>query len=289
MKIIVTGANGQLGSDIMNELKKRKHNAIGTDIGEMDITDRDSVEKYIARVAPDAVIHCAAWTDVDRAELEENAEKVRDINVVGTKNIAEICGKIGCKIIYISTDYVFDGVGTEPWKPNCKDFNPLNYYGKTKLEGEEAVVKNAEKFFIVRISWVFGTRGKNFVKTMLTLGTKYKSIRVVNDQIGTPTYTVDLASLLVDMAESEKYGYYHASNEGGYISWYDFAREIFIQAGIDTEVISVTAEEYGNVKAARPQNSRLDKSELKRNGFKSLPDWKDALKRYLEEFENGTN
>ncbi|MCM1227315.1 MAG: dTDP-4-dehydrorhamnose reductase [Clostridium sp.] len=283
MKVLVTGVKGQLGYDVVNELEKRGHAAVGVDIDEMDITDAESVNKAITETAPDAVVHCAAWTAVDAAEDEENIPKVRAVNVDGTKNIAEVCKKIDCKMIYISTDYVFNGQGTEPWQPDCKDYAPLCVYGQTKLDGELAVSSMLDKYFIVRIAWAFGKNGKNFIKTMLNLGKKYEEIRVVSDQIGTPTYTYDLARLLADMAETEKYGYYHATNEGGFISWYDFAKEIFDQAGYSTKVIPVTTEEYGVSKAKRPFNSRLDKSKLSENGFKPLPDWKDALERYLKE------
>lgn len=285
LKALVTGVKGQLGFDVVNELKKRGYDAVGLDIEEMDITDAESVNKVITDAAPDAVIHCAAWTAVDAAEDEENIPRVRAVNVTGTQNIANICKKLDCKMIYISTDYVFNGQGTEPWKPDCKDYAPLCVYGQTKLDGELAVSSTLDKYFIVRIAWVFGVNGKNFIKTMLNVGRKYDTVRVVSDQIGTPTYTYDLARLLVDMAESEKYGYYHATNEGGYISWYDFTCEIFRQAGYTTKVVPVTTEEYGISKATRPFNSRLDKSKLAENGFKPLPDWKDALKRYLKEID----
>jgi dTDP-4-dehydrorhamnose reductase len=283
MKVLVTGVKGQLGYDVVNELNKRGHCAVGVDIEEMDITDRVKVTQVVTEVNPDAVIHCAAWTAVDAAENEENIEKVYAINAQGTKNVAEACKKIDCKMIYISTDYVFNGQGFEPWKADCKAFEPLNVYGKTKLDGEIAVSTTLDKFFIVRIAWVFGKNGNNFIKTMLNIGKKYDTLRVVNDQIGTPTYTYDLARLLVDMVESEKYGYYHATNEGGYVSWYDFACEIFKQAGYSTKVVPVTTEEYGLSKAKRPFNSRLDKSKLAENGFESLPTWQDALARYLKE------
>lgn len=292
MKIFVTGVGGQLGYDVMNELKKRGIEAVGSDILPecdkyenyipMDITNAEQVKEVVSAVKPDAVIHCAAWTAVDAAEDEENKPKVRAINADGTRNIANVCKEIDAKMMYISTDYVFDGQGEEPWLPDCKDYKPLNVYGETKLEGELAVSSILEKYFIVRIAWVFGLNGKNFIKTMLNVGKKYDTVRVVNDQIGTPTYTYDLARLLVDMIESDKFGYYHATNEGGYISWYDFAKEIFRQAGYTTNVIPVTTAEYGLSKAARPFNSRLDKSKLVENGFTPLPDWKDALKRYLE-------
>ncbi|MDE5729462.1 MAG: dTDP-4-dehydrorhamnose reductase [Clostridia bacterium] len=286
MKVLVTGVGGQLGYDVVNELNKRGHEAVGVDIAEMDITDKASVTRVMQTVKPQAVIHCAAWTAVDAAEEPENIEKVRAINADGTRSIAEECKKLGCKMVYISTDYVFDGKGTKPWKPDCKNYKPLSVYGQTKLEGELAVSETLEKYFIVRIAWVFGKNGKNFIKTMLNVGKKHATVRVVNDQIGTPTYTYDLARLLVDMAESEKYGYYHATNEGGYISWYDFTKEIFRQAGYKTEVIPVTTAEYGLSKAARPFNSRLDKSKLAENGFAPLPTWQDALARYLKEIIN---
>ena len=291
MKVLVTGVAGQLGYDVMNELAKRGHNGIGTDIAEvsgmqfvkLDITDKEAVEKIISETKPDAVVHCAAWTAVDAAEDEENKEKVFAINVNGTENIARACKNNNCKMVYISTDYVFNGQGTEPWEPDCKDYAPLNVYGQSKLDGELAVTKALDEYFIVRIAWVFGTNGKNFIKTMLNVGKKYDTVHVVNDQIGTPTYTYDLARLLVDMIETDKYGYYHATNEGGYISWYDFTCEIFKQAGYTTKVIPVTTEEYGLSKASRPFNSRLDKRKLKENGFKPLPTWQDALSRYLKE------
>ncbi|MBQ8512192.1 MAG: dTDP-4-dehydrorhamnose reductase [Clostridia bacterium] len=288
MKILVTGVGGQLGYDVMKELKKRGHTAVGSDVqGEcdilLDITDADAVGNTIKQTMPDAVIHCAAWTAVDMAEDME--ETVRAVNVNGTANIAAACREAGCRMMYISTDYVFDGQGTEPWMPDCKNYMPLNVYGKTKLEGEQAVRDALEQYFIVRIAWVFGKNGKNFVRTMLNLGKKYDTLRVVNDQIGTPTYTADLARLLADMIETEKYGTYHATNEGGYISWYDFACEIFRQAGYDTKVVPVTTEEYGLSKAARPSNSRMDKSKLTEMGFQTLPDWQDALGRYLKEIE----
>ena len=288
MKAFVTGVGGQLGYDVINELKRRGYEAFGSDITEsadiqLDITDKTAVERVLTEIKPDAVIHCAAWTAVDAAEDEENKEKVYAVNVTGTRNIAEVCKKNNCKMIYISTDYVFNGQGTEPWQADCKDYAPLNYYGQTKLDGELAVAELLDKFFIVRIAWVFGLNGKNFIKTMINVGKKYDTVRVVNDQIGTPTYTYDLARLLVDMVETDKYGYYHATNEGGYISWYDFCCEFYKQYGLTTNVIPVTTEEYGLSKAARPFNSRLDKSKLKEMGFKPLPTWQDAVKRYLEE------
>lgn len=300
MKVLVTGVAGQLGHDVMNELAKRGYDGIGTDIAasysgvqdntavvgmpyvQLDITDAESVEKTIKEIKPDVVVHCAAWTAVDAAEDEENRDKVFAVNVEGTKNIARICKEIDAKMVYTSTDYVFDGQGTEPWKPDCKEYAPLNIYGQSKLDGELAVSEILDKYFIVRIAWVFGTNGNNFIKTMLKVGKRFDTIRVVNDQIGTPTYTYDLARLLVDMIETDKYGYYHATNEGGYISWYDFTCEIFRQAGYLTNVNPVTTEEYGISKAKRPFNSRLDKTKLVENGFTPLPDWQDALKRYLE-------
>ena len=283
MKVLVTGVKGQLGFDVVNELNKRGHEAVGVDIEEMDITDSESVERVINGVKPHAVIHCAAWTAVDAAE--DNEQKVRLVNAIGTENIASECKKLGCKMMYISTDYVFDGQGEIPWKPDCKDYKPLNVYGQTKLEGELAVSNTLDMFFIVRIAWVFGKNGKNFIKTMLSVGKTHDTVRVVNDQIGTPTYTFDLSRLLVDIIETDKYGYYHATNEGGYISWYEFAKEIFKQAGYSTAVVPVTTQEYGLSKAVRPFNSRLDKSKLIENGFKPLPSWQDALVRYLKEIE----
>lgn len=303
MKVFVTGVAGQLGHDVMNELAKRGYEGVGSDLAPeytgvqdgsavtampyvaLDITDQEAVERVICDVNPDVVVHCAAWTAVDLAEDDDKVEKVRAINAGGTENIALVCKKLDVKMVYLSTDYVFDGQGTEPWDPDCKDYNPISVYGSTKLEGELAVANNLDKYFIVRIAWVFGVNGKNFIKTMLSLSEKYDTIRVVNDQIGTPTYTLDLARLLVDMIETEKYGYYHATNEGGYISWYDFTCEIFRQAGKDTKVIPVTTEEYGLSKAARPFNSRLDKSKLVKNGFTPLPTWQDALSRYLKEIQ----
>lgn len=292
MKILVTGVKGQLGHDVVNELTKRGHEAIGVDIEEMDITDRASVQKVLGEVHPQAVIHCAAWTAVDAAEDETNQEKVRLVNAAGTRYIAECCKVLQCKMMYISTDYVFDGQGETPWKPDCKAYCPLNVYGQTKLEGELAVSEILDAYFIVRIAWVFGKNGSNFIKTMLKLGQNHDVIRVVNDQIGTPTYTYDLAKLLSDMIETEKYGYYHATNGGGYISWHEFAQEIFRQAAEmghpeydekHLQVVPVTTQEYGVSKAARPFNSRLDKGKLEEKGFVLLPDWRDALERYLRE------
>lgn len=293
MKAFVTGVCGQLGFDVINELKKRGYEAVGSDILDnsvveckyikLDITDPALVEETISKVNPDVVIHCAAWTAVDDAEDEKNKSKVYAINVEGTRNIAKVCNKLDCKMIYISTDYVFDGQGTQPWKPDCKDYKPLNVYGQTKLEGELAVSNVLDKYFIVRIAWVFGLNGKNFIKTMINVGKTHDEVRVVNDQIGTPTYTSDLARLLVDMCETEKYGYYHATNEGGYISWFDFCVEFYKQYGLKTKVIPVSTKEYGLSKAARPVNSRLDKSKLIQMGFDPLPTWQDAVSRYLKE------
>lgn len=295
MKVFVTGVAGQLGHDVMNELIKRGHEAIGSDIlpefespvsyVPLDITDAAAVKKAIADIQPDAIVHCAAWTAVDAAEDEDKQEKVKAINVDGTQNIAKAARQVDAKMVYISTDYVFDGQGETPWEPDCKDYAPLNVYGQTKLGGELAVAQTLEKYFIVRIAWVFGTNGKNFIRTMLQVGKNHPQVRVVNDQIGTPTYTYDLARLLVDMIETEKYGYYHATNEGGYISWYDFTKEIYRQAGMTTEVLPVTTEEYGLSRAARPFNSRLEKKKLTENGFQPLPAWQDALGRYLQELK----
>lgn len=281
MKVMVTGVNGQLGHDVAEMLKRRGHIAIGVDIEDMDITDKMAVFRVIESEQPDAVIHCAAWTAVDDAE--NNADACRKINTDGTGNIAKACKRLGCKMMYISTDYVFNGKGRTPWDADCKEYDPQNVYGQTKLEGETLVSETVEKYFIVRIAWVFGVNGNNFVKTMLSAGKKYDSVKVVNDQIGTPTYTYDLARLLIDMIETNKYGYYNATNEGGYISWYDFTCEIYKQAGLHTNVLPVTTAEYGQSKAVRPFNSRLDKSKLVRSGFKPLPDWKDALQRFLTE------
>jgi len=303
MKVFVTGVAGQLGHDVMNELIRRGHTVVGSDLAPayagiadgsavtaapyvpLDITDGAAVQQVLTDARPDAVIHCAAWTAVDAAEEPENQPKVRAINAGGTAHIAQACRALGCKMMYISTDYVFDGQGTAPWTPDCTDYRPLNVYGQTKLEGELAVAA-LERYFIVRIAWVFGVNGKNFIKTMLKLGQTHDTLRVVSDQIGTPTYTLDLARLLVDMIETERYGRYHATNEGGYISWYDFACEIFRQAGLtNVQVLPVTTAEYGVSKAARPFNSRLDKRKLTDNGFVPLPDWRDALRRYLQEIE----
>lgn len=303
MKVLVTGVCGQLGHDIMNELFSRGHEGIGSDIApvysgiddgsfvttapyiSMDITDAVAVDNAITSVKPDAVIHCAAWTAVDAAEEDDNKAKVFAINANGTENIANACKAANCKMIYISTDYVFDGQGTTPWSADCKSYKPLNVYGESKLAGELAVSRLLDKYFIVRIAWVFGINGKNFIKTMLNVGKTHDEVRVVCDQIGTPTYTLDLSRLLVDMVESDAYGYYHATNEGGYISWYDFTCEIYRQAGLSTKITPVTTKEYGISKAARPFNSRLDKDKLKENGFTPLPTWQDALSRYLKEIE----
>lgn len=301
MNIFVTGVGGQLGHDVVNELKSRGHEVTASDIQpvysgvsdgsavttapyeQLDITDGEAVASVICRIRPDAIIHCAAWTAVDAAEDEENRAKVDAINHIGTENIAKSAKAVDAKLVYISTDYVFDGRGERPWEPDDKCYAPLNVYGQSKLDGELAVSSILDKFFIVRIAWVFGLNGKNFIKTMINVGKTHDTVRVVNDQIGTPTYTLDLAVLIADMLETEKYGYYHATNEGGYISWYDFCCEIYNQCGISSEVIPVSTAEYGQSKAARPFNSRLDKSKLTNSGFKPLPDWKDALKRYLSE------
>ena len=293
MKILVTGANGQLGWDMIIELKKRGHEPIATDVLDsyeqdceyikLDITDEKAVHEAISDVNPDAVVHCAAWTAVDAAEDEENKPKVYAINVLGTKYIAEACKETGCKMIYISTDYVFSGEGTEPWEPDCENFAPLNYYGETKLKGEFAVKKALEKYYIVRTSWVFGRHGNNFVKTMLRLSETHDEVRVVNDQIGTPTYTPDLARLLVDMCENNKYGVYHATNEGGYISWAEFAEEIFRVAGKNTKVVPVTTEEYGVSKAKRPTNSRMSKKKIHNNIKNQMPDWRKTLQDFIGE------
>lgn len=303
MRFFVTGAGGQLGHDVMNEVNQRGYEAIGSGSKpaysgvqdgsavcslpyvQLDIRDRDAVTKTIAAARPDVVIHCAAWTAVDAAEAPENRGAVQAVNALGTRYVAEACKALDCKMVYISTDYVFPGEGTRPWQPDEGGYAPLNVYGRSKLAGELAVEELLEKFFIVRTAWVFGRSGGNFVKTMLRLGKTHEELRVVNDQIGTPTYTRDLARLLVDMSLTEQYGRYHATNEGGYISWYDFACEIFRQAGMDVRVQPVSTAEYGLSKAARPFNSRLDKSKLLEKGFVPLPDWRDALSRYMKEIE----
>ena len=305
MKVFVTGVGGQLGHDVVNSLISRGHDVYGSDIQEiysgvldgsavesapyvqLDITDSEAVRSTLEAIHPDVIIHCAAWTAVDAAEDEDKKELVHRINADGTRYIAEAAKAIDAKMVYISTDYVFDGKGTRPWEPDDKCYAPLNVYGQSKLDGELAVSSILEKYFIVRIAWVFGLNGKNFIKTMINVGKTHDTVRVVNDQIGTPTYTLDLARLLADMAETEKYGYYHATNSesepGGYISWYDFCCEFYKQYGLETEVIPVTAAEYGLSKAARPENSRLDKSKLEKAGFTPLPTWQDAVKRYLKE------
>lgn len=299
MIVLVTGVAGQLGYDVINELHKRGLFCVGTDIREedelinkanwnqyiqLDITDKEKVEEAVKDIKPDVIIHCAAWTNVDGAEDDNNRPLVKKINVDGTDNLVKIAKGLGCKFLYISTDYVFNGEGTRPWQPDDKNYAPLNYYGETKLQGELSVSSQLDKYFIVRIAWVFGLNGKNFIKTMLSLADKgYKELRVVDDQMGTPTYTYDLARLLVDMIQTDKYGYYHATNEGGYISWADFAIEIFRQANKDVAVRRITTAEYGVSVAKRPFNSRLDKNKLIENGLKPLPDWNDALNRYLKE------
>lgn len=292
MKVLVTGTSGQLGYDVMMELKRRGYEAIGADRSEteaefehvvLDITDKEKVLAVVSEIKPDAIIHCAAWTNVDGAEEPENLAKVRAVNVEGTRNLAEAGKAVDAKFVYISTDYVFDGEGERPWKPDDQNYAPLNVYGQSKLDGELEVVRILDKYFIVRIAWVFGKNGNNFIKTMIKVGQNHDVVKVVDDQIGTPTYTFDLARLLVDMIETDKYGYYHATNEGGYISWADFTEEIYKQAGMDVKVERVTTEEYGLSKAKRPHNSRLDKSKLVKNGFEPLPTWQDAIGRYLKE------
>ncbi len=301
MRLFVSGVCGQLGHDVVNDAIARGYEAVGSDIQavysgvadgsavtsapyvQLDITDRDAVFTVIEEIKPDVIIHCAAWTAVDAAEDEDNKAKVHSINALGTQYIAEAAKSVDAKMLYLSTDYVFDGKGDRPWEPDDKCYAPLNVYGQSKLDGELAVSSLLEKYFIVRIAWVFGLNGKNFIKTMINVGKTHDTVRVVNDQIGTPTYTLDLSRLLVDMVETDKYGYYHATNEGGYISWYDFCVEFYKQYGLDTKVIPVSTEEYGLSKAARPFNSRLDKSKLVEFGFKPLPDWKDAVRRYLME------
>lgn len=290
MKVLVTGTSGQLGFDVMTELSKRGYEGVGADRSDteagfehvvLDITDAEKVKEVILKIKPDAIIHCAAWTNVDGAEEPENLAAVRAVNVDGTRNLALAAKAVDAKFVYISTDYVFDGAGDEPWKPDDKNYAPINVYGQSKLDGELAVAQTLEKYFIVRIAWVFGKNGKNFVRTMIEVGKNHPVVKVVDDQIGTPTYTVDLAKLLVDMIETDKYGYYHATNEGGFISWADFTEEIYHQTGMDVKVERVTTEEYGKSVAARPFNSRLDKSKLVENGFEPLPDWRDALSRFL--------
>lgn len=300
MRVLVTGVNGQLGHDVMLELARRGHDGIGSGSAEqyhgtedladmpyvqMNITDSEQVRRQILELQPEAVVHCAAWTAVDAAEDEENLAKLRAINVDGSRHVAEACREVGAKMVYISTDYVFDGQGNEPWEADCRDFAPLNRYGQSKLDGELAVSGTLDKYFIVRTAWVFGKNGNNFIKTMIKLGKTHDSLRVVNDQVGTPTYSVDLARLLVDLIETDRYGYYHATNEGGFISWYDFACRIFREAGYSTQVVPVSTAEYGLSKARRPFNSRLSKDKLRRCGFMPLPDWQDALARYLKELE----
>lgn len=299
MKVLVTGTSGQLGFDVVQELRSRGHEVVGADRhGEdgnaehvkLDITDEAEVKKIIGAVRPEAIVHCAAWTNVDGAEEPENLEKVRAVNVEGTRNLALAAKAVDAKFVYISTDYVFDGTGEEPWKADDKNYAPINVYGQSKLDGELEVSKILEKYFIVRIAWVFGRNGKNFVKTMIEVGKKHEVVKVVDDQIGTPTYTVDLARLLVDMIETDKYGYYHATNEGGFISWADFAEEIYRLAGMKTKVERVTTDEYekiaGKTVARRPFNSRLDKSKLIENGFQPLPEWRTAAERFIRILAN---
>lgn len=311
MKVLVTGVGGQLGYDVTFALLERGYSVFPTDVSlnppqrlasqfdgccyySLDITDKKAVIELFTELEPDVVVHCAAWTAVDAAEKNSNYKTVYKVNAAGTRNIAKACAMTDAKMVYLSTDYVFDGTGTEPWEPDCEDFMPINVYGETKLEGEFAVSEELEKYFIVRIAWVFGKNGSNFVRTMLKVGQTYQELRVVNDQIGTPTYTADLARLLADMIETEQYGYYHATNEGGYISWYDFAVEIFRQAALKwpekgydaVHVIPVSTEEYGLSEAERPRNSRLSKDKLDAAGFKRLPTWQDALERYLNELDS---
>lgn len=294
MKVLVTGVAGQLGHDVMQKLAKREIPAVGTDLKEgipLDITDEKAVHQVLQKEKPTVIIHCAAWTAVDLAEEEQNKKTVYAVNVTGTENLAKEAAALGARFVYISTDYVFNGEGTKPWKPDCTEYAPLNYYGQTKWQGEQMVKQYLSSYFIVRIAWVFGLNGGNFIKTMLKVGKNHDRLTVVKDQIGTPTYTKDLARLLVDMIQTEKYGIYHATNEGGYISWYDFAAEIFRQAAVldpaydeeHLQVVPVTTEEYGVSKARRPFNSRLDRSKLVEQGFEPLPDWKDALARYIKE------
>ena len=298
MKVLVTGTSGQLGYDVMEELARRGYEGVGADRSEteaefehvvLDITDKERALKVVQELKPDVIVHCAAWTNVDGAEDPENLDKVRAVNVEGTRNLALAAKEVDAKFVYISTDYVFNGEGIEPWQPDDKNYAPINVYGQSKLDGELEVSKILDKYFIVRIAWVFGRNGKNFIKTMIEVGKKHSVVKVVDDQIGTPTYTVDLARLLVDMIETDKYGYYHATNEGGYISWADFAEEIYKQAGMDTKVERVTTSEYeeiaGKTVAKRPFNSRLDKSKLAENGFKPLPEWQDATKRFISEIK----
>ena len=298
MKVLVTGTSGQLGYDVMMELERRGHEGIGADRSDteakfphvqLDITNRERVFEVMREVQPDAVIHCAAWTNVDGAEAPENYDKVMAVNAKGTRNLAEACREFGAKCMYISTDYVFNGEGSEPWQPDCKDYAPLNVYGESKLAGELAVTETLDNYFVVRIAWVFGKNGKNFIKTMIEVGRSHDEVTVVSDQVGTPTYTFDLARLLVDMIETDKYGYYHATNEGGYISWADFAKEIYRVADMDVKVVPVTTAEYeakaGKTVAKRPFNSRLDKTKLVDAGFRPLPDWKDAVGRYIKEMQ----
>lgn len=295
MKVLVTGTSGQLGFDVMEELARRGYEGVGADRSDteagfehvkLDITDKDRVLEVVKEVKPDVIVHCAAWTNVDGAEDPEKLSVVRAVNVDGTRNLAEACKEVDAKFVYISTDYVFDGGGSEPWQPDDKNYAPINVYGQSKLDGELEVSRILDKYFIVRIAWVFGRNGKNFIKTMIEVGKKHDVVKVVDDQIGTPTYTVDLARLLVDMIETDKYGYYHATNEGGYISWADFAEEIYKDAGMDVKVEHVSTSEYekiaGKTVAKRPFNSRLDKTKLTKNGFELLPTWQDATRRFIE-------
>ncbi|MBQ7999940.1 MAG: dTDP-4-dehydrorhamnose reductase [Ruminococcus sp.] len=290
MKVLVTGASGQLGQDVILQLREDGHTAIGTDINDeflpMDITDIDKVHNTLHSINPDAVIHCAAWTAVDSAEDLENQKKVFDINHKGTENIATVCKELDIKLLYTSTDYVFNGEGTTPWDADCDNYAPVNIYGKSKLHGELAVSSTLTKFFIVRIQWVYGAGGKNFIKTMLNVGKRYECVKVVNDQIGSPTYTKDLARLFSEMIVTDKYGYYHARNEGNFVSWYDLTCKLYKLLDYSTKIVPVTTEEYGLSNARRPKNSRLDTSKLAQYGFTPLPDWEDAVERYIKELEN---
>ena len=285
MIALVTGAAGQLGRDLVPELRRRGHEVLACDLSgapvSLDIVDREAVRELVQKSRPDAVLHCAAWTQVDAAEQPENRARVFAVNEAGTRNLADACRETGAKMLYLSTDYVFSGRGEEPWTPEETVFSPLNVYGESKLAGERALRERLTRFFIVRTAWVFGPQGKNFPDTMLRLSSSREALRVVSDQIGTPTYTPDLSRLLADMIETERFGVYHATNEGGYVSWADYAREIFRQAGKKTRVIPVTTEEYGESLARRPKNSRLSKEKLRAAGFSPLPPWRDALTRYL--------
>ena len=278
MNILVTGASGQLGHDLVIELRKRGHDVTGVSSRELNLTDPAVVRAYLTAMRPDAVMHCAAYTAVDKAE--DDAEACFAVNHLGTKSVADACAELGCKLLYISTDYVFPGGGDRPWEPDDAT-DPLNLYGKSKLLGEEAVRAATDRHFIVRISWVFGVNGKNFVKTMLRLGAERDTLTVVNDQFGSPTYTKDLSVLLADMIITEKFGTYHATNEG-ICSWFEFASAIIAEAGLPAKVLPVSSDQYPS-RARRPSNSRMSKEKLTANGFLLLPRWEDALQRYLRE------